>query len=93
MPRILHSWKSLPKTAVKTVMENTILCVIVFCIVTSCVLKCPINTITKPNPSGLRGLEVMFPPHDPSDAGSNPAEVIEFLRTEKFREQVLREGL
>jgi hypothetical protein len=24
--------------------------------------------------SGLRGLEVTFPPHDPSDAGSNPAE-------------------
>jgi hypothetical protein len=43
--------------------------------------------------SGLRGLEVTFPPHDPSDAGSNPAEVVEFLRTEKFREQVLREGL
>jgi hypothetical protein len=43
--------------------------------------------------NGLRGLEVTFPPHDPSDAGSNPAEVIEFLRTEKFREQVLREGL
>jgi hypothetical protein len=32
-------------------------------------------------------------PHDPSDAGSNPAGVVEFLRTEKFREQVLREGL
>jgi hypothetical protein len=43
--------------------------------------------------SGLRGLEVTFPPHDPSDAGSNPTEVVEFLRTEKFREQVLREGL
>jgi hypothetical protein len=27
------------------------------------------------------------------DAGSNTAEVVEFLRTEKFREQVLREGL
>jgi hypothetical protein len=40
-----------------------------------------------------RGLEVMFPPHDPSDAGSIPAEVVEFLRAEKFREQVLREGL
>jgi hypothetical protein len=26
-------------------------------------------------------------PHDPSDAGSNPAEVVEFLRTEKFRER------
>jgi hypothetical protein len=44
-------------------------------------------------PSGLRGLEVTFPPHDPSDAGSNPTEVVEFLRTEKFREQVLRKGL
>jgi hypothetical protein len=43
--------------------------------------------------SGLRGLEVTFQPHDPSDAGSNPTEVVEFLRTEKFREQVLREGL
>jgi hypothetical protein len=43
--------------------------------------------------SGLRGLEVTFPPHDPSDAGLNPTEVVEFLRTEKFREQVLREGL
>jgi hypothetical protein len=43
--------------------------------------------------SGLRGLEVTFPPHDPSDVGSNPAEVVEFLRMEKFREQVLREGL
>jgi hypothetical protein len=41
----------------------------------------------------FRGLEVTFPPHDPSDAGSNPKEVVEFLRTEKFREQVLREGL
>jgi hypothetical protein len=30
--------------------------------------------------SGLRGLEVTFPPLDPSDAGSNPAEVVEFLR-------------
>jgi hypothetical protein len=27
-------------------------------------------------------LEVAFPPHDSSDAGSNPAEVAEFLRTE-----------
>jgi hypothetical protein len=41
---------------------------------------------------GLRSLVVAFPPHDSSDAGSNPAEVVEFLRTEKFREQVLREG-
>jgi hypothetical protein len=40
--------------------------------------------------SGLRGLEVTFPPHDPS---SNPAEVVEFLTMEKFREQVLREEL
>jgi hypothetical protein len=37
--------------------------------------------------SGLRGLEVTFPPHDPSDAGSNPVEVVEFLRTEKFGER------
>jgi hypothetical protein len=37
--------------------------------------------------SGLRGLEVTFPPLDPSDAGSNPAEVVEFLRAEKFRER------
>jgi hypothetical protein len=37
--------------------------------------------------SGLRSLGVKFPPHDSSDAGSNPAEVVEFLRTEKFREQ------
>jgi hypothetical protein len=43
--------------------------------------------------SGLRSLGVTFPPHDLSDAGSNPAEVVEFLRMEKFREQVLREGL
>jgi hypothetical protein len=42
--------------------------------------------------SGLRGLEVTFPPHDPSDAGSNPAEVVEFLRTEKFRERSPSEG-
>jgi hypothetical protein len=42
--------------------------------------------------SGLRGLEVTFPPHDPSDAGSNPAEIVEFLRTEKFREQSPSEG-
>jgi hypothetical protein len=42
--------------------------------------------------SGLRGLEVAFPPHDPSDAGSNPAEVVEFLRTEKFRERSPSEG-
>jgi hypothetical protein len=27
--------------------------------------------------SGLRGLEVTFPPLDPSDAGSNPAEVVD----------------
>jgi hypothetical protein len=37
--------------------------------------------------SGLRSIEVAFPPHDSSDAGLNPAEVVEFLRTEKFREQ------
>jgi hypothetical protein len=43
--------------------------------------------------SDLRSLEVAFPPHDSSDAVSNPAEVVEFLRTEKFREQVLWEGL
>jgi hypothetical protein len=48
---------------------------------------------TMVNVSGLRGLEVTFPPHDPSDAGSNPTEVVQFLRTEKFRERVLREGL
>jgi hypothetical protein len=40
--------------------------------------------------SGLRSLEIAFPPHDSSNAGSNPAEVVEFLRTDKFREQVLR---
>jgi hypothetical protein len=33
------------------------------------------------------GLEVTFPPHDPSDEGSNPAEVVQFLRTEKFSER------
>jgi hypothetical protein len=38
--------------------------------------------------SGLRGLEVAFP----GDAGSNPAEVVEFLRTEKFRERSPSEG-
>jgi hypothetical protein len=43
--------------------------------------------------SGLRSLGVTFPPHDSNDAGSNPAEVVEFLGTEKFREQVLREEL
>ena len=43
--------------------------------------------------SGLRSLEVTFPPHDSRYAGSNPAEVVEFLWAEKFREQVLREGL
>jgi hypothetical protein len=32
--------------------------------------------------NGLRGLEVTFPPHDPSDAGLIPAEVVEFFRTE-----------
>jgi hypothetical protein len=37
--------------------------------------------------------DVTFPPHNSSDADSNQAEVVEFLRTEKFREQVLREGL
>jgi hypothetical protein len=31
---------------------------------------------------GLRSLGVTFPPYDSSDAGSNPAEVVEFLRTE-----------
>jgi hypothetical protein len=40
--------------------------------------------------SGLHSLGVTFPPHD---ARSNPAEVVEFLRTEKFGEQVFREGL
>jgi hypothetical protein len=29
--------------------------------------------------SGLRSLRVTFPPHNSSDAGSNPAEVAEFL--------------
>jgi hypothetical protein len=43
--------------------------------------------------SGLRGLEVAFPPHDPRDAGSNPAEVVEFFRAEKFGNEVLRKGL
>jgi hypothetical protein len=43
--------------------------------------------------SGLRDLEVTFPPHDPSDAGSIPAEVVEFFRTEKFWNKVLRKGL
>jgi hypothetical protein len=42
---------------------------------------------------GLRGLEVTFPPHDPSDAGSIPAEVVEFFRAEKFGNEVLRKGL
>jgi hypothetical protein len=43
--------------------------------------------------SSLRSLGVTFPPHDSSDAGSNLEEVVEFLRTEKFRVQVLQEGL
>jgi hypothetical protein len=34
-----------------------------------------------------------FPPHDPSDAGSIPAEVVEFFRTEKFGNTVLRKVL
>jgi hypothetical protein len=51
------------------------------------------NIYIYPTTSGLRGLEVAFPPHDPSDAGSNPAEVVEFLRTENFRDKVLRKGL
>jgi hypothetical protein len=42
---------------------------------------------------GLRGLEVAFPPHDPSDAGSIPAEVVEFFRAVKFGKEVLRKGL
>jgi hypothetical protein len=50
------------------------------------------NNVSLPH-SVVRSLQVAFPPHDSSDAGSNPAEVVEFLRTEKFREQVLREGL
>jgi hypothetical protein len=41
----------------------------------------------------LRAVSVTFPPHDLSDAASNPAEIVEFLSTENFREQVLREGL
>jgi hypothetical protein len=43
--------------------------------------------------SGLRSIGVTFPPHDSSDVGSNPVEVVEFLRTEEFREQFLREVL
>jgi hypothetical protein len=54
--------------------------------------KCLIKDL-KEGTSGLRSLEVAFPHQDSSDAGSNPAEVVEFLRTEKFREQVLWEGL
>jgi hypothetical protein len=46
-----------------------------------------------PTQVGLRGLEVVFPPHDPSDAGSIPAEVVEFFRAEKFGNGVLRKGL
>jgi hypothetical protein len=41
---------------------------------------------------GLRGLEVAFPPHDPSDAGSIPAEVVEFFREGKIRERSPSEG-
>jgi hypothetical protein len=51
------------------------------------------NHSGKPRISGLHGLEVAFPPHDPSDAGSIPAEVVEFFRTEKFGNKVLRKGL
>jgi hypothetical protein len=36
---------------------------------------------------------IAFPPHDPSDAGSIPAEVVEFFRAEKFGNEVLRKGL
>jgi hypothetical protein len=36
---------------------------------------------------------ILFPPHDPSDAGSIPAEVVEFFRAEKFGNEVLRKGL
>jgi hypothetical protein len=42
---------------------------------------------------GLRGLEVAFPPHDPSDADSIPAGVVEFFRAGKFGNEVLRKGL
>jgi hypothetical protein len=42
--------------------------------------------------SGLRRLEVTFPPHYPSDAGSIPADVVEFFRTEKFGNKNPSEG-
>jgi hypothetical protein len=35
--------------------------------------------------SGLRGLEVTFPPLAPSDAGSNPAEVVEIFKDGKIQ--------
>jgi hypothetical protein len=35
--RNVHCWKPLPSSAVKTVTENTSLCVIVVCLVTSCI--------------------------------------------------------
>jgi hypothetical protein len=45
-------WKTLPSSAVKTVIENTTLCVILICgsVVTGCTLKCPINPPKNPNP-------------------------------------------
>jgi hypothetical protein len=49
--------------------------------------------IVMSNVVGLRCLEVAFLPHDPSDAGSIPAEVVEFFRAEKFGNEVLRKGL
>jgi hypothetical protein len=51
------------------------------------------ETKMNPNKSKAISLEVTFPPHDPTDAGSIPAEVVEFFRTEKFGNEVLRKGL
>jgi hypothetical protein len=34
-------------------------------------LVCKVGNIVRDRLRGLRGLEVAFPPHDPSDAGSN----------------------
>jgi hypothetical protein len=43
----------------------------------------PNQTLTDSPPDGFHGVKLH----------SNPAEVVEFLRKEKFREHVLREGL
>jgi hypothetical protein len=76
----VHCWKTLPGSAVKPVIENTSLCVIVICKVQPKLWKCQINLITNPNLVYTHSKANNMIPHEQLDMTADVASAdVEFL--------------